>query len=79
MSDAPEEARWWGDSTRSRNRLSLLGLVRINTLDPWMAALLWLLVAAAPQLAGLSPRIRVFESCIASRTESPGASSHSNA
>ena len=60
MRSAREDSRWWGGHGSDRNRLSLLDLVRNNTLDVATAALLWLLVegkssiviAAAPQLAG---------------------------
>ena len=56
----PDAPSWWGGHGRSDDRLTLLDLVRNNTLDLKLAALLWLLVdknasivvAAAPQLAG---------------------------
>ena len=51
---------WWGGQSRGENRLSLLDLIRINTLDVKTAALLWqlveekssIIVASAPQRAG---------------------------
>lgn len=51
---------WWGGEGRSDDRLTLLDLVRNNTLDLTLASLLWLMVerkasvvaAAGPQLAG---------------------------
>ena len=51
---------WWGGEDRSKDRLTLLSLVRNNTLDLKLAALLWLLVekkssiivAAGPRLLG---------------------------
>ena len=51
---------WWGGPGRDENRLTILDLIRNDTLDVDTAALLWLLidakksivVAASPQLAG---------------------------
>lgn len=55
-----EAPSWWGGRGRHQDRLSVLGLVKNETLDLDTAALLWLLVehkcsvivAAVPQLAG---------------------------
>ena len=60
MTTEPDASRWWGGHGRAEDRLTLLDLVRNDTLDLRTAALLWLLVerkasivvAAAPQLAG---------------------------
>ena len=60
MKNSRNDAGWWGGRDRSAGRLTLLELVKNNTLDIEMAALLWLLVekkssiivAAGPQLAG---------------------------
>ena len=59
-SHAENVARWWGGQGRSDNRLTILDLVRNDTLDVTLASLVWLLVekkasiivAAGPQLAG---------------------------
>ena len=60
MSAAQVSTSWWGGPGREENRLTILDLIRNETLDVETAALLWLLidakksivVAAAPQLAG---------------------------
>ena len=60
MSATRVPSSWWGGPGRDENRLTILDLVRNDTLDVDTAALLWLLidakksivVAAAPQLAG---------------------------
>ena len=60
MSATQAPSSWWGGPGRDENRLTILDLIRNDTLDVDTAALLWLLVdakksivvAAAPQLAG---------------------------
>lgn len=60
MTNYQDPSRWWGGESRAEGRLSLLDLIRNNTLDVDTAALLWLLVenkssiivASMPQLAG---------------------------
>ena len=60
MSATQCPSSWWGGPGRDENRLTILDLIRNETLDVETAALLWLLidakksivVAAAPQLAG---------------------------
>jgi hypothetical protein len=60
VKDYHDDSGWWGGRGRGENRLTVLDLIRANTLDVDMAALLWLLVerkssivvAAMPQLAG---------------------------
>lgn len=60
MTNYQDPSRWWGGEGRAEGRLSLLDLIRNNTLDVDTAALLWLLVenkssvivASMPQLAG---------------------------
>ena len=60
MSASQVPLSWWGGPGRDENRLTILDLIRNDTLDVDTAALLWLLieakksivVAAAPQLAG---------------------------
>lgn len=60
MKNYHDDSGWWGGRGRGENRLTILDLIRANTLDVEMAALLWLLVerkssivvAAMPQLAG---------------------------
>ena len=60
MTSSLDASSWWGGAGRSEDRLTLLDLIRNNTLDLKTAALLWLLVdakssiivASAPQLAG---------------------------
>ncbi len=60
MSATQVPSSWWGGPGRDENRLTILDLIRNDTLDVDTAALLWLLidakksivVAAAPQLAG---------------------------
>ncbi len=60
MSATQVPSAWWGGEGRDENRLTMLDLIRNETLDVEAAALLWLLVdakksivvAAAPQLAG---------------------------
>ena len=60
MTNTQIPSAWWGGERRDENRLTILDLIRNETLDVEAAALLWLLVdskrsivvAAAPQLAG---------------------------
>ena len=60
MTNTQIPSAWWGGERRDENRLTILDLIRNQTLDVEAAALLWLLVdskksivvAAAPQLAG---------------------------
>ena len=60
LTSSLDASSWWGGAGRSEDRLTLLDLIRNNTLDLKTAALLWLLVdskssiivASAPQLAG---------------------------
>ncbi len=59
MTSTQIPSAWWGGEGREENRLTILDLVRGDTLDVDTAALLWLLidakksiVVAAPQLAG---------------------------
>ena len=60
MSSTQAPSSWWGGPGRDENRLTILDLIRNDTLDVDTAALLWLLidakksivVAAVPQLAG---------------------------
>ena len=55
-----DSTAWWGETGRESNRPSLLGLVKNNTLDLRLAALLWLLIerrtsvifASVPDLTG---------------------------
>ena len=55
-----DSTAWWGDTGRESNRPSLLGMVKNNTLDLRLAALLWLLIerraslifASTPDLTG---------------------------
>ena len=55
-----DSTAWWGDTGRESNRPSLLGMVKNNTLDMRLAALLWLLIerraslifASTPDLTG---------------------------
>jgi flagellar protein FlaI len=55
-----DSTAWWGETGRESNRPSLLGLVKNNTLDLRLAALLWLLMerrasvifASTPDLTG---------------------------
>ena len=55
-----DSTAWWGETGRESNRPSLLGMVKNNTLDLRLAALLWLLIerrtsmifASAPDLTG---------------------------
>ena len=60
MTNTQIPSAWWGGERRDESRLTILDLIRNETLDVEAAALLWLLVAAkksivvaaAPQLAG---------------------------
>ncbi len=55
---ADQTSGWWGGAGRERGRLTLLYLVRNNTLDVRTAALLWLLVEhKASILVGAGPRL----------------------
>lgn len=55
-----DSTAWWGETGRESNRPSLLGMVKNNTLDLRLAALLWLLMerrtsvifASVPDLTG---------------------------
>lgn len=55
-----DSTAWWGETGRESNRPSLLGMVKNNTLDLRLAALLWLLIdrrtsivfASEPALTG---------------------------
>ena len=60
MTSSQDDSGWWGGAGRNEDRLTLLDLIRNNTLDLKTAAQIWLLVdskssiivASAPQLAG---------------------------
>ncbi len=55
---ADQTSGWWGGAGREQGRLTLLDLVRNNTLDLRTAALLWLLVERkASILVGAGPRL----------------------
>ena len=57
-----DSTAWWGETGRESNRPSLLGMVKNNTLDLRLAALLWLLIERRTSM--------IFASARAARTNS---------